>query len=140
MSLSIGLGLAAGCGSASSPENSSSALSLEPSESSVASTDLSSSPEVTDDSVSATPSPSLVPPVGEWDVRVTASGGGGLIDSVGTADLELLDGIGPDDPWLRFGLGLNYCCGEANSVVFGPDQWSFEIGDEGQLRIDGPLC
>ncbi len=76
---------------------------------------------------------------GDWDVLVTANGGGGLVDSVGTTDLEILGGTGPDDPWLRFGLALNYCCGEPNAVVYEPNQWSFDIGD-GQLRMDGPLC
>lgn len=75
----------------------------------------------------------------DWDVRVTASGGGGLVDSVGTTDLEFLGGSGPDDPWLRFGLELNYCCDEPNTVVYEPDQWSLDVG-EGRLRIDGPLC
>ncbi|MEM9042197.1 MAG: hypothetical protein AAGD33_20115, partial [Actinomycetota bacterium] len=77
---------------------------------------------------------------GEWDVRVTASGGGGLIDSVDTTELEFLSEMGVDEPWLRFGLSLNYCCGEPNSVVFGNDQWSRVVDAGAGLRVDGPLC
>ena len=42
--------------------------------------------------------------------------------------------------WLRFGLVLNYCCGEPNSVVFSSEQWSIEFGEQGDLRLDGPRC
>jgi len=76
---------------------------------------------------------------GEWDVIVTASGRGGLIDSTEISDLEIVGGSGSAEPWLRFGLVLNYCCGEPNSVVFPPDQWTRDINGAA-LQIVGPAC
>ncbi len=105
----------------------------------VAACGSTSSSEVTVGSIAPPSGSAPATSSGDWDVLVTADGGGGLIDSVGTSDLEIVGGTGPDEPWLRFGLALNYCCGEPNSVVYGPDQWSFDSGD-GQLRMDGPLC
>lgn len=129
ISLAVGLLVVAGCGVTSSTDGSDSAVSQS-----------SATSVMPSESIAAPSSSALAVSPSDWDVLVTADGSGGLIDSVGTTDLEFLGGIGPDEPWLRFGLVLNYCCGEPNSVVFGPDQWSFDVGDVGQLRLDGPLC
>lgn len=80
-----------------------------------------------------------VPSSDELAVIVTASGGGGMITSVGVADLNVVGGTGAADPWLRFRLTLNHCCFEPNSIVFPSDQWSVDVPGT-TLAVAGPAC
>jgi hypothetical protein len=73
---------------------------------------------------------------------VTASGGGGLIDSVEIAGLSAVSEPAAGQPWLTFDLVLNYCCGDPNDVVFeaGGDGFDIPIGDPPVFRLTGPAC
>jgi hypothetical protein len=121
--------VAGACGGASSDSPGADDVSV------VGSLSATSTPVTTlvDDGVSTSPTS------GELEAIVTASGRGPLIDSVGIVDLEVVGGSGADEPWLRFGLSLNYCCSEPNSLIFPSDQWAVDVAGA-PLRIDGPQC
>lgn len=99
-------------------------------------TSVTTAPSTDGTSVPPTSQP---PSVDGWDVIVSASGRGGLIDSIGVSGLDIVGGSGSAEPWLRFDLELQYCCGEANSIEFTADQWSVDV-DGVDLAVVGPLC
>ena len=76
----------------------------------------------------------------DFELSVTAVGGGGLIDSV---EIDALTGLETVDGGVTasFDLVLQYCCGEPNEVVFedAADDWSRRFEDRGPV-LSGPSC
>lgn len=120
----------AGCAADSSPQGTADSV--------IATTSAPDDPTSTAPSGSAQQTPSSI----EIDAIVTASGGGGLIDSVEIAGLAAVSEPAVGQPWLTFDLVFNYCCGDPNSVVFDPheDDFDISIGDPAALQLAGPAC
>jgi hypothetical protein len=96
---------------------------------------------------SATPTTSSTqdiasPTTPEIEAIVSASGGGGLIDSVEVQGLTVLNDPAVGRTWLRFDLVLNSCCGDPNTVLFERDEGGFDsaIGEPPALQLSGPAC
>lgn len=91
---------------------------------------------------SSSPSPSTPVASDGIDVIVTASGGGGLIDSVEVRHLTVAATPTEGAPWIEFDLVLDYGSAEPDRVVVRPTGAGFvtALGDPPMLQLSGPAC